>query len=126
MAWGGLVLACVAARGADAPGAAEVLGQAMRERRVVVFSYHGYPRTAEPHAVGRANDGKPALLAWQTSGGSSTEPPPGWRVFLLEEMAGLTVSSATFDKPRADYTAKGRGLKTVDAEVGPPAGPAGK
>jgi hypothetical protein len=100
------------------PDNAAVLTRALQERSVVTFTYKGRERTAEPHALGKANDDKPALLAWQTSGGSNTEPPPGWRVFLV---AGLAVTSEKFEKPRADYGAKGRGLKSVEVEVAKPA-----
>jgi len=96
-----------------------VLKQALKEKRVVTFTYHGHSRMAEPHALGEGTEDKPVLLAWQTAGGSQTEPPPGWRVFLLAEITGLTLSEKTFAKPRADYGNHkvGRGLKSVDAEV---------
>ncbi len=96
-----------------------VLKQALKGKRVVMFTYHGHARTAEPHALGEGTEDKPVLLAWQTEGGSQTEPPPGWRVFLLAEITGLTLTEKTFAKPRADYGNHkvGRGLKSVAAEV---------
>lgn len=111
------VIACTQASfGADA-GNVDVLREALRTRSVVTFTYKGQARTVEPHALGKAGDDKPALLAWQTSGGSNTEPPPGWRVFLVAEIAGLKVTEKKFEKPRADYSAKARGLKSVEVEV---------
>lgn len=109
---------------AESPGSgkADTLRQAIRERRVVTFAYKGYARTVEPHALGRAGDDKPALLAWQTSGGSSTEPPPGWRVFLVEDIADVKLTAESFEKPRADYhQGKSRGLKSIDVELAAPA-----
>ncbi|MET0262634.1 MAG: WYL domain-containing protein [Rariglobus sp.] len=94
-----------------------LLTQAIRERKVIVFVYNGHERRVEPHALGRANDEKPALLAWQTAGGSRSEPPPGWRLFLVNEIETLSVTAKTFEKPRADYSAKGRGLKSVEVDV---------
>ena len=96
-----------------------ILRKALYERRVITFGYHGHARTVEPHALGKGTEDKPVLLAWQTGGGSQTEPPPGWRVFLLAEITGLTLTEATFAKPRPDYGDHkgGRGLKSVDAEV---------
>jgi hypothetical protein len=96
---------------------AGVLREALAARSVVTFNYKGRERTVEPHALGRASDDKLALLAWQTSGGSNTESPPGWRVFIVAEIEGLAVTTEKFEKPRADYGAKGRGLKSVEAEV---------
>ena len=118
----GLPLAAVWAEVEKSIPAADVTGvlkQALKERRVVTFTYHGHSRTAEPHALGKGTEGKPVLLAWQTAGGSQTEPPPGWRVFLLAEITGLTMTEKIFAKPRPDYGNHkvGRGLKSVDAEV---------
>jgi len=33
------------------------------------------------------------LLAWQTGGGSNTELPPAWRMFLVAEIDGLKVTA---------------------------------
>jgi hypothetical protein len=105
---------------AEVADKADVLREALAARSVVTFNYKGQARTVEPHALGKANDDKPALLAWQTSGGSNTEPPPGWRLFIVTEIEGLAVTTETFEKPRADYSAKGRGLKSVEMDVLPP------
>ena len=111
-----------ASRGADEKPPADVtvaLKQALKEKRVVVFTYKGHSRTVEPHALGKGTEDKPVLLAWQTAGGSQTEPPPGWRVFLVTEIKELAMTEKTFAKPRPDYGNHkvGRGLKSVDAEV---------
>jgi hypothetical protein len=92
------------------------LRQALRERRVVTFRYHGHTRRVEPHALGTVSKERPALLGWQVSGGSKSEPPPGWRTFVVEEMTGLRLTRTQF-RPRADYRHEGGGLKTVEAEV---------
>jgi hypothetical protein len=115
-------IACVqASLGAAEPAdKAAVLRGALATRSVVTFNYKGQVRTVEPHALGKANDDRSALLGWQTAGGSNTEPPPGWRVFIVAEIEGLAVTAETFAKPRDDYGAKGRGLKSVEAEVAAP------
>lgn len=111
------VIVCAhASLGAEADNA-EILTKALQARSVVTFTYKGQARTVEPHALGKANDDRPALLAWQTSGGSNTEPPPGWRVFLVAEIAELKATDQKFEKPRADYNAKARGLKSVETDV---------
>ena len=112
-------VSCLCAEEPSSADNAVLLTRALREHRVVAFSYHGHERKAEPHALGKGTEDKPVLLAWQTGGGSQTEPPPGWRVFLLADITGLTLTEATFAKPRPDYGKHkgGRGLKSVDAEL---------
>ena len=118
MLW--VIVCAQASFGAEADNSG-ILTQALRARSVVTFTYKGQARTVEPHALGKANDDRQALLAWQTSGGSNTEPPPGWRVFIVAEIAGLKTTDQKFEKPRADYSAKGRGLKSVEVDVAKPA-----
>jgi hypothetical protein len=96
----------------------ELIRQALNERRVVQFKYHGYVRRAEPHALGRATGDRPALLGWQVSGGSASEPPPGWRTFVVAEIEALGVTRRTF-APRDDYHPETTRLKPIAAEVAP-------
>lgn len=101
------------------PTARELLRQALTERRVVQFKYHGFERRVEPHALGLVTDGRPALLGWQVSGGSASEPPPGWRTFLLGEIEALRLLRKTF-APRPDYRPETTKLKPIEAEVAAP------
>jgi predicted DNA-binding transcriptional regulator YafY len=116
----GLVCAIACVQASAEEDKTGVLREALKARSVVTFTYKGQARTVEPHALGKANDDKPALLAWQTAGGSNTEPPPGWRVFIVAEITDLKATERNFEKPRDDYRAKARGLKTVEAEVAKP------
>ena len=95
---------------------AELIKQALAERRLLQFDYHGYSRQVEPHALGHATEGRLALLAWQISGGSQSEPPPGWRTFLLGEIESLKILRQTF-VPRPDYHRETTKLKPIEAEV---------
>ncbi len=99
--------------------AEELLRQALTERRVVQFKYHGYSRRVEPHALGRVTEGKLALLGWQVSGGSASEPPPGWRTFVLADIKSLKLMRPAF-VPRPDYHPEKAKLRPIEAEMGHP------
>lgn len=94
----------------------DLLRQALQERRMVQFRYHGYSRRMEPHALGHVTEGRLAVLGWQVSGGSASEPPPGWRTFLLSEIESLKLMRQTF-APRPDYRPASIHLKPIEAEV---------
>ena len=96
----------------------ELIRQALAERRLVQFDYHGFSRKVEPHALGHATEGRAALLGWQVSGGSASEPPPGWRTFLLGEIETVKILRGTF-APRADYHPETTKLKPIEVEVAP-------
>jgi hypothetical protein len=115
---------CLLTRPAPLPAAPkktaeELLRQALNERRVVRFKYHGFIRRVEPHALGRVTEGRPALLGWQASGGSASEPPPGWRTFVLTDIKALSLMHPTF-VPRPDYRPETTKLKPIEAEVAHP------
>jgi hypothetical protein len=51
--------------------------EAINKGRTLELRYHGYSRTAEPHAYGRAEDGNSLLQCFQTSGGSFMQGSKG-------------------------------------------------
>ena len=91
---------------------------AIRRRQVLRFRYQGLAREVEPHALGTVTGGRVALLAWQTAGASRSEPPPGWRTFIVADIVQLRVLKRTFDV-RPGFSAGRAALKTVQAEVMP-------
>lgn len=104
-----------------APGAirarqADLVRDAIRRLRIVSLRYGGHVRLVEPHALGLTAGGHPALLAWQIEGGSKSEPPSGWRTFLLSETreVGLTVRGFT---PRPGYHRERSGLRAIECDV---------
>jgi hypothetical protein len=93
-----------------------VIRTALRARRHLEFIYHDHVRLVEPHALGRLRDGTVVLLAWQVAGGSRSEPPPGWRSFLVAGISGLALTRENFT-PRADYRPEKTKLREILAEV---------
>jgi predicted DNA-binding transcriptional regulator YafY len=98
------------------PSMEALIRQALAERRLVKFKYHGHSRVAEPHALGHVTEGRLALLGWQVSGGSASEPPPGWRTFVLAEIQSLKLLRKNY-VPRPDYRPETSKLKPLTAEV---------
>ena len=77
-----------------------LIRNAIANRNLIEFSYHGYPRVAEPHVYGIKN-GKRQILVYQIGGLTSSGKVPDWRRINLEEVIGLTVSqNQTFATPR--------------------------
>lgn len=102
---------------ASPPPSADLIRQAVRQRRLLNFVYSDHSRTVEPHALGRTRDGQLAILAWQVAGGSTSEPPPGWRTFIAAEIGHLALAAETFPGPRPDYRAERSGLAEIELEV---------
>ena len=78
------------------------LVRAIREKRIIEFSYKGGgPRTAEPHDYGVLK-GVESLVAFQIGGESRSGGPLGWRQFTVAEMQQLRVLDKRFPGTRAD------------------------
>jgi hypothetical protein len=73
---------------------------------VVQFSYEGRPRIVEPHMLATNELGHYALSGWFVSG-YSHKTGPGWREYLLAEIANLQITDMTFPGPRPGYKPSG-------------------
>jgi hypothetical protein len=103
----------------------DLIRQALSERWMLKFKYHGHRRVVEPYALGHATNDRLALLGWQVSGGSASEPPPGWRTFLLADIRSLERLRKNY-VPRPDYRPETIKLYPIKAEVIPEKNPAEK
>ena len=98
---------------------AELIKQALAERRLLQFDYHGYSRQVEPHALGHVTEGRLALLAWQISGGSQSEPDISPRRNRIAENPAPDFRAAP-GLPSGDHQAKtdrGRGGGRIFAKI---------
>ncbi|TNC50156.1 WYL domain-containing protein [Rubellimicrobium rubrum] len=85
-----------------------LLRQAIRDRRVIEFRYHGEHRTVEPYRLG-LDGGRLRLMGWQAR--------KGWRSFYAHEMLDLELTERTFLDPREGYTRGDPRMDRILAEV---------
>ena len=86
----------------------KLLRQAIGDRRVVEFRYHGEHRSLEPYRLG-LDGGRLRLMGWQSR--------KGWRSFYVDEMGDLEVTDRTFLQPREGYTRGDSAMDRILAEV---------
>ena len=78
--------------------------QAIRNRRVVEFQYHGQQRVVEPFTYGVEKDtGNEVLSAFQIGGQSNSGGLPAWRLFSVSEISGLRATPLAFTASRPGY-----------------------
>jgi hypothetical protein len=90
-----------------------VICQAIRERKVISFTYDDFPRVVEPHCHGVSTAGNSVLRCYQSSGGSSSGKVPGWHMMKTGKIIGLTVSQSVFTGPRDGYKKDDKGMSTI-------------
>ena len=95
----------------------DVLAQAIEERRVVTFTYDGFLRVVEPFLLGTTTAGRPALRAYQTGGGSQSGRVPGWHLFSLDKIVGITMTPTTFSGVRDGYNPADKGMSAIGLHV---------
>lgn len=79
------------------------LARAVREHRIVTFSYDGLVRTVEPHTYGVNTAGHDALSRYQIAGFSRSSDRPAWRLYLLSDIRNLIVKDVAFKGTRPGY-----------------------
>lgn len=71
----------------------------------LAFVYHGRSRLVSPRARLAGSTGAPHLLAWQDGGGTNSDELPGWRRFVIADMAGTQLIRPATPTPPADRPA---------------------
>lgn len=90
---------------------------AIQNRQTLTFSYHGFPRTVEPHAYGVDQNGHDVIRAYQVGGSSESGEYRGWKLFHVVEMFSLTLQQNTFSKPRDGYKRGDKGMARIYCEL---------
>ncbi len=76
-----------------------LIRQAIREKRLLRFTYVGKVRIAEPHDYG-VQSGKVRLLSYQVGGESNSGKLPAWRWLDVDGMSGISLESEHFKGSR--------------------------
>lgn len=80
------------------------LDDAMRDRRLVEFTYLRQHRVVQPAEVGLHRiSGRVTLRGYQVGGLSNSRRPPFWMLFPADLMEDLVVSAQTFDADPPGY-----------------------
>lgn len=82
---------------------------AITNKHILHFIYHGERRAVEPHCYGVDTNGHEALRAWQQG--------KGWRLFHVSDIWQLTEAQHTFAGARPDYNPNDRQMIRIFAAL---------
>ncbi len=74
----------------------EVICEAIVNRRIIEFDYHGEHRVVEPYICGIGVKDTYQLSGFQIEGKSPSNPRLGWRKFALADIVELVVTPRNF------------------------------
>lgn len=80
----------------------DLICQAINEKRLLKFDYHGKTRIVEPHTFGVNKASNDILSAYQV-GGQSDSGVQNWKLFLLDNVLNITILDDIFDGPESGY-----------------------
>ena len=93
------------------------IAEAIRNRLVLTFSYHGHHRVVQPHTYGIDGKGHMALRAYQIGGTSDSGRIPAWRIFHEEYILSLSTTGAKFASAAPDHVADDSFFATIHAQI---------
>lgn len=79
------------------------LCEAIQNQNLVEFYYDGGQRVVEPYCHGISTAGNEVLRGYQTAGFSSTGTVPDWKLFRVDKIRRLDITSNTFGGIRPSY-----------------------
>ena len=94
-----------------------LLVQAIHEKKLIAFQYHGKNRLAEPHDYG-IHRGTRRLLSYQLAGESTTGGLPDWRLVEVADIANLEILDREFAGNRPAPTGQHYKWDVLFARVG--------
>lgn len=90
---------------------------AVREMRLLQFTYDGHHRIVETHAYGITTAGHEAIRCYQVAGSGSDGASTGWHLMLESKVIGLEALDECFHQPRPGYRKGDRGMSTIYCEL---------
>lgn len=94
----------------------QIIIDAIRNRETLSFTYGGFVRVVEPHAVGVSTAGNNVLRCYQTQGGHVT-PGHEWDLCNIAKIFGLRATGEHFVGERPGYRRGDKHMITIFEEL---------
>jgi len=95
----------------------QIICDAIYNRCVLKFTYHGHPRVVEPHAYGLSRALNEVIRCYQTDGTSRSGKVPDWKLIRVDQIESLTVTEEHFVGERDGYVKGDKGMSTIFCEL---------
>ena len=94
-----------------------VICNAIRDRKILEFYYHGYHRVVEPYAYGLNKKLEEVLRCYQIGGISGSRIIPCWQFLKVDEIEFLTVTEKSFLGNIPEYKRGDKYMSTIFCEL---------
>jgi hypothetical protein len=91
---------------------------AIANKNIIEFYYNGVIRIVEPHCYGIHKDtSNEVLCGYQIRGFSESGDLPGWRLFVVSDVAALKITDEQFLSPRPKYNPNDKRMSKIFCNV---------
>lgn len=97
----------------------DILIDALRRDRTVMFAYDDKPRVVEIHAIGTSTKDAGIVVRGYQVGGDASRPLPAWHLFRLDRIPPhtLAIGPRTSEAPRPGYARGDRQMADIIAQI---------
>jgi hypothetical protein len=99
----------------------KTITDAIRDRKVLEFSYNGQPRVVEPQTQGISTPGHAILRGYQRTGGSTSGYTTGLRLFEIAKILQLRQTGEQFVEAQAGHNPNDSAMSKVIISLPRPA-----
>lgn len=90
---------------------------AISNRSVILFTYDGGERRAEPHAHGTSTAGNEVVRGYQVGGASQSGESVGWKLYSVSKITNLSETGDVFSDNRPGYNPNDQAMSVVHCHV---------
>ena len=96
----------------------DLICKAIRERKVISFTYKGQKRIVEPFTLGYLETtSNLSLSAWWIGGFSETKKFPHWRLYTVSKISNIVIENAPASNYQNGYNPRDSRMKSIICTV---------
>ena len=95
----------------------QLIVQAIREKRLLSFTYDGHPRIVEPHCYGITTASNDALCCYQVGGSGVHADSKPWHLMVCSKIVSLSLLEEKFSVARPGYRRGDKRMVTIYCEL---------
>ena len=95
----------------------DIICEAIRKRLLLEFRYGGLPRVVEPYVLGTSTRGTEVLRAVQVGGSSNSGGFGYGKLWAVEEITALRITTETFPADDPNYNPDDSGMQSIHCRI---------
>ena len=95
----------------------EIIVRAIKEKRLLSFTYDELPRVVEPHSYGHTTADHEVLCCYQVKGSGVHAEGDPWHLIHVPKISSLSLLQETFSAARPGYKRRDKRMLMIYSEI---------